>query len=651
MPSVTHLSIRAVIAGILAALAVVLLRVGGILDGFVGLAFAVGLAMAAPWSRFLSLRLLFSGAVFLGWAPFAWWLPLDLGSVGKSGLLLAIITGFITTWVFMDKSPKSRARLLWPQLLPTDFLLLLAGVASVIASWPLLFSTEHVKTLALLLDGWDHVAHYGMFHAIVSGDAITTFLGKTADGFTWIGSNYPQHYHTAAAAVYELFRGNMYSPALAMLDYGRIVALLHGLTAVLLTAGVIQLPKLRNNLVAALPLSVLVLTVFLIGPGVLALRAGFPNFVLACATTALIIMLAITHVGKLNLSVLIAIGGYWLATVYSWVLLAPIAFGAIVIAAWRSKVEQCRINAVTAVCIVTAIATIAAWAILLSAEPLVLALAMHAESRLGSFIVVTSATASLALLLSSRLKHGILRSQLYIVFSVIVISTTILVGLAIYQLLLTGVLSYYFGKLVTGMMMLSTVMIAILASLYLDRFKVVFESHKRLMWAASLLLALGATQSFGYAGPLTKLATDKAIATEWISHHDKVIDYYGSAASRLITAANFVREREITSFAYLVTQPGDPHPTLANYWVHALTLKWTKKTDVFNRDYLNKVVVDTPNGLQNAINATQKILSDDKELIILVAPENLQIVRDHLPEDMRPRVMSWREPNEQPASD
>ena len=73
--------LRASLAGVVVAGAVVALRLAGVLDGAIGLVAAAVIALALPLSRSLSRRILLSGSILIGWLPLLWWLRLPLGGL------------------------------------------------------------------------------------------------------------------------------------------------------------------------------------------------------------------------------------------------------------------------------------------------------------------------------------------------------------------------------------------------------------------------------------------------------------------------------------------------------------------------------------------------------------------------------------------
>src|SRR6185436_4373886 len=99
LPSHTRRAARGLVVATLAWFAVLIGRRTGVLDGPVGVVFAVMLVLAVPTSRELPRRVLLGGCLVLGWTQVFWWWPLPVGSVGRVAILLAVLAAGIGAWV------------------------------------------------------------------------------------------------------------------------------------------------------------------------------------------------------------------------------------------------------------------------------------------------------------------------------------------------------------------------------------------------------------------------------------------------------------------------------------------------------------------------------------------------------------------------
>ena len=664
MPS-TRLAIRMIVAArrhvrqvwaLLAALAIAAavfaLRRVGALDGIPAVAFAVLLACSLPWSAHLSRRTLLAGAVFLGWMPLLWWvrLPVD---VDRVGLTLAIASGALAGWVLWGPDVRAQARRLIPRVGPADAMPVVAAAVAVWTTWPLLAASGGDRTLNLLmmLTSWDHVAHAAMVMLIRTKGAIGPMLGPAPDGSKWIETAYPQHFHATVAALTELYSGKVVGDAATqVLMYGRSLALVQVLTAGLLAAGVAQLPSLRRRAVVAWPLAAVVVAAFLFGLGSWALAAGFPNFVLACATVGLAALLAVPMTRELVPLRVFALGGLIVATVHGW---APLALLAIVAgsvafvpfsrARWpRSRTISLATVAALAVTVAASAAAVPTLASVGGLGALTLAGGNPAVS-MSMLLLASGMAIATALAVYVRRQHSESAAK-GIMLAAIPGTGLLLSGLlAAYQLVKAGEFSYYFYKLAAGVTLISIVALVASVAIHIGPPP---PRRSRARWSvatiAAIVATLAALQLFGFAGParLVSVLPGLDLAPGVQYRADAMVLTRGSAAAaqRLLRAAAIAQTRPFASTVYVAAMPGDPYPLLADFWQRALSLTWSNGSNAVNPTLAGISAYD---GVNQAAEVSQKLLEEAPHRAVVVAPEIADKIRRRLPVELRSRVITW----------
>jgi hypothetical protein len=579
--------------------------------------------------------------LILGWVPFLWWVPIGLGPFDRVGALLAVTTGVLVAWIAVAENYNSRARLLLPKLVGADVAILVAAAAATWATWPLLSSSSPQHTLTIMLNGWDHVAHFGMVHVIDKQGAITPALSAAPDATNWVGSSYPQHFHATIAAIIELLRGTrvVTSPESTLLDYGRMVALLQVLVAGLLAAGVLQLPAIRKRPAMAWPLISLVIAAFVFGPGTKALYTGYPNFVLACGTAGLTVLLSVSAIGRRVSSLwVLALGGLVVATTHGWALLVPmplVAFCVVVPpSTWRGS-HKLTLRLLIAM---IAVASMSVLPILFYGQSIVLAVGGLPTVGMASLLMISGAALGLTLMISIPDKNSELMQTRLLLLGVVGVGLGLLIGLATYQLIQAGVLSYYFGKLATGVMLISsTVLIAAIAML-IGQAKAMRNPSRLLLWSCSIFLTIAAIQTFGYVGPYYRYVAEEAPFITWNNGIELLED--DTSAARIIAAAGVSQKYPFASTVYVAAAPGEPVPQLADQWVRALSLNWSKGSDASGQT-LGRVGISFGKGEHSAQAVTKELLDADDNRVVIVAPEALKVIRDNLPTEYQARVVTW----------
>jgi hypothetical protein len=282
--------IRGLVCATFAADAVLLARLAELLDGAVGVVVAALLVLLVPTSRELPRRILIAGCLLLGWSQILWWWPLQVGEPGRVTLGMAVLAGALAAWVGAAEHPGTRLRRLQPRLRPADLALALPVGIGIACTGPWLAAKTPTQTMAMLLGGWDNVAHFSMVHMIRRFGVTVDALPPPAPGATWQFASYPQGFHTVAAGVIELLIGpGDATQAAELTAYTRAMALVVIAVATTVVAGCCALPAVRRRPVLAAPVAALGSAVFFLGPGSLAIGGGIVNFAVACGLAVAVV--------------------------------------------------------------------------------------------------------------------------------------------------------------------------------------------------------------------------------------------------------------------------------------------------------------------------------------------------------------------------
>lgn len=643
--------LRSVIIAALAAggvvAAVVVARQVHLLTGWRVVLVVAVLFVVMPISTNLSRRILMLGALVIGWLPLAWW-P-DLWGFGdRMTWLLALGFGGLVFWIVVGPARADRLRALVPRVRATDSITIAAGAGAVWLLWPLMVAASEARSLTLLMkSGWDHVAHYFMASHLAGAGSLQAATGVSPDGSDFVQGHYPKHFHILVSGLDELFSGPQH--ALGVQEYGRSTVLVIILVVVVLAAALSQLPGFVKRPLLAWPVTTLVIGAFLLGPGTVALSAGFPNFVIACAFPVVAACLAVGSARVLQPTTILAIGGMLVATAHTWLLLVPLtAVAALVIfvpfqrARWRgTRTDWILSTAAFAATLVASVFAVVIAASTLSEETLTSG-GVESFPAGFTFMIVLAALALTGFSLGRVRSSTTSRLRSASTGVVMLAFTALLLAMGGRQLLLSGELTYYFAKLASAAGLVGLgIMAVVVASLRTEA--VGLRSRRRITMevVASVLATLASLQAFGYVGPSFGHAiTEKAPGMQYRS--DALILTSGESpeALRLLAAADVAEERPFGSTIYLAVLHGDPLIRLANQWHLSLNGRWSDDAEKLG------VLVDTPAVAEAAADGdlapvVQEILTDEPQVSIVVPPEVRDTIVSELPPALRDRVVTW----------
>jgi hypothetical protein len=499
--------VRAAVFGLTAAGVVVLGRISGLLDGGGGLLVATLIVLLVPTSQDLCRRVLLAGCLLLGWTPLLWWWDLPVGVVGRVTIGLAVIAGATFAWVGWGARPGHRALRLLPRLRLVDLLIPVSAGVAMLVLQPWLQVKSATQTMALLMGGWDNVAHFSMVHMIRGSGVTVDQLPAPPTGGTWQFFSYPQGFHADVATIIEVMAGPARGDIAAeLLAYSRALALVVIVVVVMLVAGLCALPALRSRPAVAFPAAAFVVTVFLLGPGAALVQGGIGNFTLACGLVVAIALVAVPATRVVNPLALAAIGGAVVGIATSWVLLLALALPAVLVllAPWRLRRWRSRPGAaVVAVLLLLAVAgCLARTAVVLSRvqaeDPLTIdggvvplnfgLLLACALGMLGACLLVRRGTAA----------SGAMRSRVAGLGFVPLAGAAVAAGLITVQIETNDGVSYYGFKFMIGMLIVLLTVLVIPAVHLVPRHRARGVLATTRTALVSITVALALTQSFGF---------------------------------------------------------------------------------------------------------------------------------------------------------
>jgi hypothetical protein len=577
---------------------VIALQAAGLVEGRMKLV-ALGLAvLAVPTSRELSRRVLIAGALFLGWVPFLWWWDVQFGIVGRSGVVLAVLLGGLAAWLAAAPRPASRAWSVVPRVRWTDAV---AGAGVALATWvylPLLRVPSGQTALSGFLRGWDNSAHFDMTEMIRRHGSL---ISRTAIGSAgrWSYDDYPQGYHAATATVMEVLGGvRVGAPAAELTHYMQAMALVVIVSVATVVAGLCALPALRRRPLLALPLVMLVVATFTLGPGGMVLHNGFPNFFVACALLACLPLLVIPMTRPGPPVLLAALGGAAVGVMHNWSFLMTMGGFALVAAffPWRRSRwprtlrEWVRLAGIG---LVTLVGVGAAWGMLRQQGSVTnLLLLAGGVTPISLSMLCVSITVSLALSVAAWTSraHGpqawrgdIARTAMT---GLLPAAGALVTGLVAYlQISRAGGPGYYMWKYAIALQLLTVVVIAATIPTLIRRFPAKRLRTRAVAVVASCAAAVGAIQFYGLPATLpTALGT--SVSPGGAARADSVALAKSPASDAgmvLAAAAANVSGSDVPYVllpfpsAPLYPAAGSTPPMMLAQWFNALTGRWTER--------------------------------------------------------------------------
>ncbi len=634
-----------VAAGAAAGALVLLGRATGVLEGVPALVLAAVATLAVPVSREASRRVLLTGCIVLGWLPLTWWFAWP-GQLGRAGVLLALLVAALVGWVAAGPDRRRRAALLVPRFRGVDVLPVLAALAAGWVVWPWLSVPTGGKALSLLLQGWDHSAHFDIVRLMREHGTVVSAIGSAPLGDTWSYGAYPQGFHAVAASLMELVAGPGAGPAAdEVLTYARTLALMSVAGTALLAAGVVALPFVRRRPFAAVPAVCLVVGGFLLGPMGWVLHDGFPNFALATVLLASVPLIVLSLAQWPPTLHLVAIGGALVGIAHGWVPLLVMGLPAAVLllVPWprRGRVHGPRLRVLDLVVVVATALGIGVAVSMVANQPVTEVLTIAgAVTPLPAWLLVGPALLAtvgcLAAVWPLRPWRP-WRQRSARTLRVVAAAVVPLAGLAgavliaAVQLRAGGELGYYFRKFAMAMALASIVLVAV-AAVWAVPERPSWSRRPRRVWAVSALATLVASQAYGLTLPDGVLpGTSPALG---MRERMSVAAATESALAADLWAAADARLAPDRRHVYLAA--AGANSASAGQWYNAVAARWTDQSNELLRVLLGPA--QTPD--ERAAIATQ-VLRADAEAVVIVPPAERAGLSALVGPDLAPRIVSW----------
>lgn len=611
--------------GLGTTVAVAAVRIVAPVHGPAAVVGAALLVLALPTSRILSRRILLGGSFVLGLTPLLWWVRLPLGSLGRAGLLLALLVGGVAAWLVVggrDDVPR-RARALLPRIAAVDAVPVLAAAASaaVVSSW--FRARTGPAALAALLPGWDNSAHFDMVEMLLRHGVTVDRLGAAPLGETWQFADYPQGYHAVVATLIEAMGvPPLTDPGAALVGYLHAEAWIVVLLGGLLAAAVCSVPMLRRRPAVALPAAALLVAGFVTGPGASAFAGGFPNFVFAAALAACLPLLVASMPRVAMPLHVAAMGALLVGVADSWILLLVVAAPAAAVLAFpatrvRWHASRRRWWQTGFVLGIAALAVLVPVRVLSSLSPGATLVIPGGIQDADPALAIAVAFAAIALCLLSTARAS--RAWLALVPSAGLAAAA---ALGAWQLHSAGSLSYYFYKLLIGVELVSLAVVVVALSQIRLSAAAPGVSAPRRPFARRAAAVIAATVA---AAQLTGITLT--------GHHE-----YSAApappapfASTIDAAAVRVDAPRVT--VLLATSPVSQ--LNAQQWYLALTGGWT----VAANDEATRTLLAPGSDQASTVAA---LLDAHQAAVVLVDPSRRDAVRQSAgTADRAQRVLSW----------
>jgi hypothetical protein len=653
--------------GVVLVATMVCLRQSGLLHGRLTLAVALLAVLAVPTSRQLSRRILLSVCLAFGWIPLLWWAPLPVGEIGRATLLLAALVGALGGWV-AGGPWRSRLRRLVPRCAVVDAYPPVLVLCTGWVLYPWLKPKSGAESLSLLMDGWDHSAHFSTVHMIRETGVTVDMASPPASGGVWAFASYPQSFHAVTATVIELFAGPRVGDISAELSaFCQSIALVTMCLVGMLVAGVCALPVLRRRPMVALPLATFVASVLVLGPGANAIQEGFVNFNFACALVAAVVLLVVPLARVHSPLHLAAIGGAVVGIAHGWILLTVLAAPAALLVLfpmrrrrWASSRRTFVVSAAIAMAVLLCVAHAALLVLRVPVDDVLLRRGGIVPPDLGLTIASVLGCAALCVAAHSRRRGtsghrfpgGVVRVGGLAGLPVVASSAALL--LVAFQLSYGGRVTYYSLKYVTGVevvvLIVTTVPLAYLITRWIPQPRTMrggtsLVRFRRLFPSAMIVLALtfAATQVFGFAAPnLTAIGLPPTApgALHRVWQNVRIAD--PPDATELVEVAPGLGRRFPGSPVFLFMLQPDRRidPLSVAQWSFALTDTWSRDANAL------AVGIDLGDHDPAAVAASaSRILTVCPNAYVAVDASQLAMIHSLLPAAISAdRVVTWSPP-------
>ncbi|MDQ0075261.1 DUF6541 family protein [Arthrobacter oryzae] len=620
---------------------VVVLRLNGVLDGILGLCFGAALVLLFPTARRLSLRLLLTGLLVMGFAPLTWWVPDRILGTDHGTLLMALSAGILSWWVLSTRPAGPRLRRLMPKAEWIDAVPFLAGGLAASSLGTMLTVRSSLDALSLMTSKWDYQSHFNIYFMIRNHGGVIPTIPLPSSGGTWGFSEYPQGFHALLATLADLIRPDNITLDAELVSYVNLQAVVCVLTVVLVVAGLCALPAVRRRPAATAPAIAVAASAWIFGPGSLPVYDGFANFYLACGLATATVLAILNFNRRIPLWGLAAIGAGLVGIANNWVLLISLVAVVCIGRFWhilRRPGNYTRswwrpafvVAAITAAGVLLPVIQISP---LVQQSEQILGLTGGIElPDFGMALAVVALVVALGFaniaVPAADPRFGAERRGTALASFGLFVPIGLCLWLAISQSASNGAVSYYFYKYVIAVLLFAwPVAVAAVASILPPRSATGFtKSRRKGLTAALCVLTLAATQFFGFSAT--------GLAGAGLPPTARAITEMEKQAARLKTTPDYVA-RLLTSAhqtqpedsIYVVAQ-GTMDRVLAARWHWSMRGNSTSKTTA-----LSPAIGEIYRDYSRAPEIIAQLLAEDPAASVIVDPELYEPVRQRLAEE------------------
>lgn len=635
------------VAGALVGIAGYLLLAGGALPAVAGPAWLLVMLVALPSSARLSRRLALNGAMFMGWTPTLWMLPLPVG-LHRGALVCAGGTAVLVCWVAVSGTPGERLRTLVPSFHVTDACLPLVALAALVTFRLWISASTPQQALKLLLVGYDNVAHFDIFRMLRLNGMTVHRMGISPDGTGWSYGEYPHASHALLATYADLVQPTPGSGSQDLLLYMHVSALAMTVALLVLVGALCSIPRLTDRPLVMLPSVALTVAAFLWTPGASAIADGFANFWIAAVLASTTILLAMSVVGgDPQLRVIAAASGALSAAALTWVPLALLASPALLLLCPSGRARNGTRSPTTAwvgrLFLLAAVLAVVKAASMIVGHVAVSTLVGAEGQVTGTSIGPLLIIAIVAIGGLTRYPRMVVRaspeaddppdsSRLRALSLTPIGGMVVLAILLLMQLRTLGTTSYFFLKLLVGYELVIVPMTAALVALY-----VVALVPRRVARPRALLLAVGsavvAAQFLGQVAPgSAPMLVERTYGTDADGEPLSLAAMSsGIIASVGQTDVGFDREYVALGVAHGYTA------LLPAVWHHSLTSTLTVRSQERMSSF-NGRIADP----DEAVAPLRRMMLGHPTCTVIVDPHYVARLQARLGSDLAGRVVGWR---------
>ena len=618
---------------------VIALRTTGLLQGVPALMLAGVLFLLFPTAKVLSQRILFNGLIVTGLIPLSWWIPERFVGVDHGTLLLAALAGLLSWWILSAHSIRPRLHRLLPRARVIDALPFLAAVMSALSLYTMLTIRVAADALSIMMSRWDYNSHFSIYYMIRSNGGVIPTIPTAADGTAWGFGEYPQGFHSLLATVSQILRPRIVSLDSELVSYINLQAACSVFTVLMVVAGMCALPAVRRRQAIMATGVAVASAAWIYGPGSIPVYEGFANFYLACGMATATVLALLTFQRRIPVIGVVTVGAGLVGIANNWLLLLSLV--AVVLLAklwviWRGLKSYSRrwliltASAAGLTLLGVALPVLQIAPLIRSSQAILEATGGIAFPDFGLALMTLATALVLGICNRSavertewpRLKQQ--RRDVSLAAVGLLVPIALCIWLAVTQSLQNGEISYYFYKYLVAVLLLAwPLSVAAAAPLIPVRQRREPAYHRPGRTAALGLLAMTATQVFGFtvpgleavglpptARPLVELASQAT--------HIKSTPAY---VHRLIESA---RDPGTLPTIY-VPAAGTVDPVLAARWHWGMRAMASSTTTD-----LSFQIVDIAKDYSQAPKVIARILEENRSMTAIVDPELFPQVHEYL---------------------